>query len=109
MIPTYYLKLLALTIVVEWAVVMLLARKAERRRLKVDAVLVNLATHPFAYLAIQNLGMNFFLVEFLVVVVEAVAYRKITRLTWGRATLLSLVSNAVTILLSLVDPIVKNL
>ncbi len=90
---------LVLTIAVETALACLLLPR-ERRRLRIDTPLINLATHPLASLAVLSLGASFVLVEGAVIVAEFVAYRLVTRLPPSQAALLALVLNGVTILLS---------
>lgn len=96
---------LVVTLLVEVTIGLLLGRvgavRTQRGRLCLDITLVNLATHPLATLAVGNLNAPFAAVEVLVVGAELLAYRAVTRLSWGQAMLLSVVTNGVTVALSL--------
>ncbi|MFO1050938.1 MAG: hypothetical protein U1F36_01830 [Planctomycetota bacterium] len=89
----------AITLLVEVPIVVACGPRARRGGVALDAVLANTLTHPLAWLAIQH-GMNWWWVEGIVPVVEAVVYRKVTRLTWGRAVWASLLANTTTAALS---------
>jgi hypothetical protein len=88
-----------LTIVVEVALVLLLAPKDRRRRAALVAAVANLVTHPIALAAVGLLPggwASWFAVETAVALVELLAYRYGGRLTWSRAVLCALATNGVT-------------
>lgn len=91
---------LVVTIVIETGVALLFCLnppfRPYRKRLQVDVPLTNLMTHPIATLAILYWGLPFMEVELVVVVVELLAYRIVTRLPWGYAVSLSFVANGIT-------------
>ncbi len=63
----------------------------------VDVPLANLLTQPLAQWLYSEGGVDLLSVELGVFVVEALVYRFVTRLPWGRAALLSIVLNAATL------------
>ena len=97
-----YLQLLTLTVVVELWVVALVGGLAPgaRRQLLVEALILNLTTHPLAT-SLQAEVVSFWSVEGLVVVTEAIGFTLLTPLSWGWALGLSLLANGATIGLSL--------
>lgn len=79
---------LALTIVVEWGVVGICLRRWTRS----DAVAVlqiNLLTNPLAHLAVLGLGLGFWTVEVLVLVVEVGLFRRLIAKNWPQSWLLA--------------------
>ena len=92
----------ALTVLVELPFAVLLAPRTLRQRIAGDAVLVNLCTHPFAWVAIRSFGWSWTLVEIGVAVAEVLLYRRVTRLRWSRAVLVGFTGNGVTAMLSFV-------
>jgi hypothetical protein len=88
-----YALALALTLAVEVPLAALLAATRLRRRAPVDAALLNLVTHPLAYLAIQRWAVPFAAVELAVAGAEALGYHMVTRLGWRRRLAVSLVCN----------------
>jgi hypothetical protein len=99
---TRYLFLLGLTIAVELLVALMIIPRGLWRRRLADVVLVNLASHPLATLAVRNLGTPWLAAELAVTAGEAVAYRLLSGFAWPRAILLSVACNAVTAALSFV-------
>jgi hypothetical protein len=91
-----------LTVLVEVPIAVVLAPPGRRRRIAGDAVLVNLCTHPFAWLAIRTLGWSWTLVEIGVAATELLFYRHVPRLRWSRAALIAVVANGITAALSFV-------
>jgi len=91
-----YALAVALTLAVEVPLAALLAATRPRHRGAVDAALLNLVTHPLAYLAIQRWAAPFAAVELAVAIAEALGYCLVTRLGWRRALVVSLVCNIAT-------------
>ncbi len=85
---------LTLTIVVETVLACALRRR-DARRLAVDVPLMNLITHPLLHLG-MSFGLLVPLGELLVMAVEAVIYRTVTRLSLSWAIWLSVGLNALT-------------
>lgn len=90
----------ALTVAVELPCVALTAGRAKRRRAAGDSVLVNLLTHPLAWLAVGTGTLSFVVTEVLVTAAEAALYRGVTGLSTWRAIVTSCVANGATIALS---------
>lgn len=86
---------LLLTILIETAIVLVLVPR-RRRRLRVDAPLLNATTQPLATFAVAILGAPLLAVEVLVVLAEGFGYHALTGLPAGRALGLSLVANLPT-------------
>lgn len=103
---TLALTALIVTILVETGLALVLQHvrlvEVPGGRLRVDVPLINLLTHPIASLVARNSLVPFALIELAVVVVELIAYRAVTRLSWTEAAILALTTNGATILLSLV-------
>ena len=97
-----YLETLGLTIVVEAAIALLIIPRSLWRSRIGDVVLVNLASHPLATLAVRNFAVPWIVAEILVTAGEAVIYRYLSGFSWGRAILLSIACNSVTAALSFV-------
>ena len=103
-----YLPYLGLTVAVELALAALLCRRShrgrDRMRLAAAVVLLNCFTHPLAFLfASESLGFGpreFWILEAAVFGAEALGYRWITAMSWGRAVGLSLSCNGATVLVS---------
>lgn len=91
---------LLLTILIEAAITAVMIRGERRRRVLIDGAFINLVTNPIAHILVGALGLPFLLVEVLVVLSEAVLYRRVTRLPAPEAIRLSLVANTVTAALS---------
>lgn len=97
-----YLQLLALTVASEVLVATLLAPAASRARTAATALLANLTTHPVGALLLIGSVAPFALLEFLVIVAEAIAYRRVTGLTLQRSTLIAIVANCASLALAAV-------
>jgi len=91
-----YLPLLLLTIVLELAVVSLLAPRGARWRFVATGLFLNLLTHPLGYLALLWARGGWMAIELLIALGEAVGYRGVARASWPRAVLLAVSSNLVT-------------
>jgi len=89
----------ALTIAIEVHNVMLVAR---RRDLVLDAVLINLATHPLAWVAATVHPRSFVAIEIAVATAEWGGYVVVSRLGTVRAAFASVLANAVTAAAALV-------
>ncbi len=90
-----YLALLATTILLELGLAMSVS-PGRRKIVARDLVILNLLTHPMATYMVQQEHLSWFTTEALVVGLEAVGYRALTRLSWGRACALSLLCNGLT-------------
>jgi hypothetical protein len=88
----------ALTVALELPLAAGLAPAGRRRRVAGDALLLNLLTHPLAWGAVLGLGWPLLPVEVGVTAAEAVGYRAVSGLGWGRAGLISLLCNGLTTL-----------
>lgn len=102
MIPDLLLTL-AITLVVELAVVWLSTPRALRRAAAPTCLFANLTTQPLAWYAVfltPHLTV-FLLVELAVILAELLAYRRAAGLPWRLALVLAVRANAVTIALSL--------
>lgn len=91
----------AFTCAVELPIVAMMAQ-GRRRRAALDAIGANLLTHPLAWYSVRTLLLSWLAVEVAVLLVEALAYRTVTRLTWGRALSASALANGITAALSFV-------
>lgn len=85
-----------ITVACELPLVALCAPRGLRRRAAGDSVLVNMLTHPMAWLAVAALGQSWLWVEAGVLVVEAIAYALVTRMPWPRAIAAAALANVVT-------------
>ena len=88
------------TIAIETALARVLAPGAWKR-LRVDTPLLNLLSHPLLTLVVWNGVLSVPAAEIGVILLEAVGYRVLTRLTWKRALGLSVVLNGVTWLIGI--------
>ena len=97
-----YLPFLGLTLAIELPIVWLLAARGGRMRSRsvCDGALLNLLTHPLAWLSYAGGFMGFAAVEGAVFAVELVGYRSVTRLSWSRAELVTAFANGLTASLS---------
>jgi hypothetical protein len=91
-----------LTLAIEVPLAVLLAPRGLRRRVALDATLLNTFTHPLLTVALRWGVTTFWPGEALVWAVEALGYRVVTRLPVGRAVLISTVANGATVLLALI-------
>jgi hypothetical protein len=91
-----------LTIAVEVAIALLIIPRALWRRRISDVVLVNLASHPLATLAVRDFAVTWIVAELLVTAGESVIYRYLSHFSWSRAILLSVACNSMTAALSFV-------
>lgn len=85
-----------LTVACELPLVAISAPRGLRRRAAGDSVLVNLLTHPLAWLSVTALGQSWLLVECSVIAVEALAYATVTKMPWPRAIAAASLANVVT-------------
>lgn len=88
-----YLPLLALTILVEAAIAWQLSKRSTD--VLRDLVLLNLVTHPIGTLLVGD-HVPWIQVEAMIIVVEALGYRWVTRFSWWSAVQLSVACNVVT-------------
>lgn len=96
--------LLALTVAVETALALLLARRGERRRAGIVCVIANLVTHPAAWAALAAAGGGYAAwvgVEVAVLGVEVLVYRLAGRLAWSRAFVIATAANATSAVVGL--------
>ena len=91
---------LAATVICELLVAFVWARAMKRAFPWVDLLIVNVISHPIAFMLTGD--VPFWLIESGVILVEALGYRVLTRLTPVAALGLSLLTNLVTIALSFV-------
>ncbi len=98
---------LLITLAVELPLAAALAGREVRRRVLLVALLLNVFTHPLAVLAMQLVGSSdlpwvplFFVIEAIVIAVEAIGYHLVAGLAWRRAALIAVVCNVTTAALS---------
>ncbi|MBN1477565.1 hypothetical protein JXA47_12490 [Candidatus Sumerlaeota bacterium] len=96
----FYAFPLVFTLVIELPLATELVPRGQRRRTLLDAFLINIFTNPLAVffhrlLATPGIpyGLPFLLIEIVVILTEALLYRSVTRLPWGRAALVSSACN----------------
>ncbi len=97
-ILTHWPAACALTVALELPLASALAPVGQRRRVALDGLLLNLFTHPLAWGAVVGLGWPLLPVEVGVTAAEAVGYRAVSGLGWGRASLVSVLCNGLTTL-----------
>lgn len=102
MSPYLYAGTLLLTLAIEVPLASLLAKSAPVPRPWLDALFLNLLTHPLATLALFHRIAGFWPVEAAVALVEALGYRTVTRLSWGRALLVATACNGATVAVALI-------
>lgn len=95
-----YASLLALTALFELPAAASLSESADRGRVVLCALLLNMFTHPVAWIACVDLQLPFAAVEGAVIAVEAVGYCLVGALSWRRAAAVALLANGATIGLS---------
>lgn len=71
-------------------------------RRAVDLIAINALTQPLATLAVVAFSFDWWAVEAGVLAIEALLFRHLLGLAWGRATGLALLANALTASLSFV-------
>ena len=98
-----YAAFLAITCIVELAIVKAMTHRRAPRPGVLEILAFNLFTHPLAMLAIME-DIPFLTTEIGVVIIEAILYRTVCRLSWGWAASVSLVANGVTAYLSIFIP-----
>jgi hypothetical protein len=89
-----------ITVACELPLVAICAPQGLRRRSAGDSVLVNMLTHPLAWLSVTSLGQSWLVVECTVLIVEAIVYATVTRMPWPRAVAAATLANVVTASLS---------
>jgi hypothetical protein len=92
---------LILTIVVE-TLINLLVIKRKKKEIIFYSFLINLFTQPLANFSVGFLLINFYLIEFIVVGVEAILIQQLYEFSFRKSLLISLVTNVPTALLSFV-------
>lgn len=97
-----WLAYFALTVAVEVPIAVALAPRSMRRRMALDAFLVNLASHPAAWLLLARGLLDWWSTETLVALAECFAYRAVTGVAWPRAAGIALAANGVTAALSFI-------
>ncbi|MFG0320488.1 MAG: hypothetical protein ACF8XB_24665 [Planctomycetota bacterium JB042] len=90
-----------LTVAIEVPLAAALAPRGRRRRIVLDAFLLNTFTHPILTVAVRAEWIGFGPGEILVWIVEAIGYRAVTGLATGRALLVSTIANGITVFLAL--------
>ena len=85
-----------LTLGCELPLVACCAPSGWRRRAALDSLAINACTHPLAWLAVNEAYLPWLVVEVLVLVAEALAYRHVTQLAWPRAIAAAALANVVT-------------
>jgi hypothetical protein len=90
---------LALTWLVEWAVVAFVLRRSDTR-LACTVLLINCLTQPLASGACYELNLNFWLVETMVCLVEFPLYRLLLRVSWFEGGLITVAANTASASLS---------
>ena len=94
---------LALTVMVEWAVVGLFLRRCETSD-GLNIFLINLLTNPLAHLGVFSLQMSFWHVEALVLVAEIGLFRLVLLKNWPQAMALAAAANIASATLSFAVP-----
>ncbi len=87
------------TVTIEISVALIWARLAKCKAPILELLIVNLITHPAAFV-LSATSLAFSTIEFLVIVVEALGYRVAVPLPWRKAITLALVTNLVSMSLS---------
>ena len=94
---------LALTVMVEWAVVGLFLRRCQTSD-GLSVFLINLLTNPLAHLGVFSLQMAFWHVEVLVLVAEIGLFRLLLLKNWPQAMALAAAANIASATLSFAVP-----
>lgn len=92
----------AITVVSEAVVILAIQRPKNIWFWLVGIMLIHCLTHPLTIYAIHVQGLSYFLVEFWVLVVEAIWYFVVFKLTWRKAFVLSLCANIASILVGMI-------
>lgn len=92
---------LGTTLAIEVPIAALAAPRDRRRAAALTSLFANLASHSLASAAMWWIGADgrtapWIAIEALVVVLEALAFRFVGRLSWARASAISAVSNVIT-------------
>lgn len=95
-----YLTALFLTVTIEACVVAALAKSPHRGRRILESVAINLLTHPIAVSVWDGSPTGFWTIEGVVVFVEALLYRIVSRTDAKTAWMLSICANVPTLALS---------
>lgn len=90
-----------LTVLIEVPLASALAPRGRRRRIALDALLLNTLTHPLLTVLLRTGSIGFAPGEVLVWMVEAAGYVWVSGLRPARAFLLSLVANGATVAVAL--------
>lgn len=96
-----YVVALVLTLAIEVPIAVGLTPAGSRRRMWIDAALLNLFTHPLLTVGLRWNVWDFWSGEALVWLAEAVGYALVSGLRPGRAVLISTVCNGITVILAL--------
>jgi len=91
-----YVELLLLTLVVESALVQVLAPSGLRRRIALDVVFVNLATHPIGFWLAALRPEAWLAIEAAITATEAFVYATVTGLAPRRAIATAILANGTT-------------
>ena len=81
-----------MTIFIEGAVMLVCARLVKKRPLLTDLLVLNLITHPAAFV-VSTTDVDFWTVEIVVIAAEAVGYLILSPLKWQQALSLALATN----------------
>lgn len=90
---------LVLTIITEFFIIWIIIRK-NPKVVFLYVLLINLLTQPLVNYAFGFLGMDFFLLEILVFLAEAILIKILFRLGYKKSLLLSFLANIITALTS---------
>jgi hypothetical protein len=91
-----------LTVAIEVPLAVLLAPRGARRRMWLDATLLNTLTHPLLTVGLRWGLLTFWPGEALVWIVEALGYHCVSGLRPGRALFISTVCNGITVVVALI-------
>jgi hypothetical protein len=89
-----------LTLIIELPVIYLFYKKDPIaigwKQVLVPFFLLNLFTWPLLHIFLESSDINIYLLEFGVVIVEAIGYKLFMKSSWGKALLASLIANALS-------------
>lgn len=94
------------TIAIELPLAVLLGGKANRRRMAVDALLLNTFTHPLLTVCLRWQLVDFWVGEVMVWLVEGMGFWILSGLPLRRALLVSAACNGVTVCVALIAQLV---